>query len=656
MELTAYHNSRIKKYRFPQGAVKCGEGISLVIDLAGVDADRCNVLLRLWSCAGETMIKGERQKNVFLPSFIFHFTAPETPQLIWYYFIIELNGKKCFYGGRSGKGEVSLNIPKDYQITVYDASFETPAWFTEAVVYQIFPDRFCRGSADKKGFTALERAEMQRKSGLKTVLHKNWNEEVLFKPLPGEKDYSPCDYYGGDLKGIEEKLPYLEKLGVKAIYLNPVFEAHSNHRYNTADYLSVDPILGENEDLKRLAGSAEKHGMRLILDGVFSHTGDDSIYFNRYGRYPSLGAYQSKDSPYYEWYDFRHYPDDYLCWWGFESLPEVNENTPSYMEFISKILKFLSEQGITSWRLDVADELPEEFIRFLRIKIKQLDPDGLILGEVWEDASNKEFSRGLRKYVYGHELDGVMNYPFRDAVCDFFTEKTDAFRFNDILAGQRERYPDMFYRSCLNVLGSHDCQRILSVLSGAPEKDTLSRDEQSRYSESPSELALGKKRLRAASALQFSMPQPPCIYYGDEAGMTGLSDPFNRRPFPWGNEDKLLTAHYMKLSSVRNESRALKSGKAAFTALNNDLFAVYRCAETENCIEAFLTVVNRSENAKKFTVSKADFTEGPDADAVFFQGEFIDLFSGEKYFSENGRLSVKINGNSFIMLRTKRMN
>lgn len=657
MELNAYHNSRIKKYRFPPGAVRCGGKLRLVIDLTGQNLSCCDVFLRLWSDGRETLIKGERQKNVVLTSFIFHFTAPETPQLIWYYFIININGEKYFYGGRSGEGALYRNVPQDYQITVYDGCFKTPDWFKEATVYQIFPDRFCRGSADKHGFTALERAEKLKSSGEKIFLHKNWNEEVLFEPLPGEKDYSPCDYYGGDLKGIEEKLPYLKKLGVTAIYLNPIFEAHSNHRYNTADYMRVDHVLGENEDLKRLAASAEKFGMHLILDGVFSHTGADSVYFNRFGRYQSLGAYQSPDSPYYEWYDFRRFPDDYRCWWGFKSLPEVNENTPSYMDFIGKVLKFWSEFGVTSWRLDVADELPEEFIEFLRIKIKEHDPEGLILGEVWEDASNKEFYGGLRKYVYGSELDGVMNYPFRDAVCDFFTGKIDAYALNDILAGQRERYPEPFYRSCLNVLGSHDCQRILSVLSGAPGKNELSREKQSKYSETPAGLAKGRNRLEAASALQFSMPQPPCIYYGDEAGMTGLCDPFNRRSFPWEHGDNLLTQHYIKLSSIRKESRALKNGLTAFAALDKDLFGVYRCAETENGFEAVLTVVNRSEKIIRFTVSENDFTEGSDAYKVSLHGEFVDLFADRKYFcSENGELSARINENSFIILQQKRRN
>lgn len=650
MELFACHNSREKSYRDPLGAVACGTEIVLRLRLWGQDAERAWTKLRLWTEGHEQLIDGCPEWHDGRLYHSYRFTAPHEPQLLWYYFIIDANYERRFYGGRSGEGRPSGTQPQDYQITVYDPAFTTPEWFREAIVYQIFPDRFRRGRPDEQGQTALDRLDCHEKLGRRVLRHENWDEPVLHTPLPGEKYYAPCDYFGGDLEGIIEKLPYIASLGVSCIYLNPIFEAASNHRYNTADYTKVDPVLGTEKELERLVREAGALGIRVVADGVFSHTGDDSVYFNRYGRYPSVGAYSGPQSPYYEWYDFRHFPDKYRCWWGFETLPEVKEETPSYVAFIRSVLAQWAERGLTSWRLDVADELPDCFIEELRRAVKARDGEALLLGEVWDDASNKMWEKGLRKYVLGHELDSVMNYPFRDAVLDFMTGMIDAYALNDALGGQRERYPEPFYRACMNTLGSHDTERVLSVLSGAPKKDTLSRAQQAAFRTGEEDLALGKKRLMAASCLQYTMPQPPALFYGDEAGLTGLSDPFNRGTFPWGHEDRLLLEHYRRLGRIRRRSNALVFGETAFLPVNQDVFAIYRRFGNETA----LTVVNRSREQRSAEFTESDFTEGPDAGRVRFAPEYRCMLRGERFCTSGEKgLSIEMQPISCIMLAGK---
>ncbi len=632
MHIAAVHNSRLLFFRNPQGAVKCAETITLRIRIEGDAAANVRVRLRLWSDNTEKLIDGQCAGEDGERVFSFVFSAPSTPQLIWYYFIIDTRSERLWYGGVTGEGRLCANVPRDYQITVYDGGFSTPEWFRRGIIYQIFPDRFNRGAPDTQGRTSFERLEFHERLSRPVVRHKRWEELPLYLPLNAEADYNPCDYYGGDINGIIEKLDYLKTLGVSVIYLNPIFEAASNHRYNTGDYLSIDPALGDAEDARRLAAEAKKRGIHIMLDGVFSHTGDDSFYFNRYGNYPSIGAYQSKASPYGEWYEFKSFPNEYKCWWGFDTLPEVNENRRSYMDFIRNVLRYWAGLGFTSWRLDVADELPDEFIAFLRTELKSIDPDGVLLGEVWEDASNKTWEKGLRRYVYGYELDAVMNYPFAEALCGFLMGEFNAYALDELLSGQRERYPEPFYRACMNLTGSHDTYRILSRLCGAPPKDSLSRELQAAYQPGEKALELGKLRLKLVAIIQFAMPQPPCIYYGDEAGMTGLSDPFNRGTYPWGREDTDLLEHYMKLCSARTKSECLNAGGSILAALAPDVFAVLRVGFGASA----LAVINRSEAAVSFNISSSDFCQGPDAPYARLAQSYTDVLSAKAIRIPNG--------------------
>ncbi len=631
------HNSWLPAHRSPFGAVTCGAAIKLFIR---VPNPAVHARLRLWLEDGECILEGERQAE----GYGFSINAPENCGLFWYYFLLDADGETRSYGAHSGEGRLYAHTePPAWQITVYQADYETPEWFRKSICYQIFPDRFARGSASK---SAEVGAAYHRSMGRRIMLHENWNEEVSFRPLPGERFYDPCDFFGGDLYGVMEKLPYLKELGINCIYLNPVFESPSNHRYNTADYEKIDPLLGGGEAFAALMEEAQRQNIRIILDGVFSHTGDDSIYFNKYGRYPALGAYQSQDSPYASWYDFISFPENYHSWWGFKTLPELRENDEGYRSFIAGLLKRYAQLGVSGWRLDVADELPDAFIRFLRKELKAIDPEALLLGEVWEDASDKEAYGQRRAYVYGEELDSAMGYPFRDALVDFLLYRTDAAGFMQRLMQLWEHYPKPFYEAQLNLLGSHDTVRILTALSGAPSRDAMTREDQAVYAPDEESARRAKARLRMAFMVQMAMPGVPCIYYGDEAGMQGMADPFCRRTYPWGKEDSSILADCKKLAQARRESLALREGLCGMHSYGENVFALLRSHGKQSA----LLLLNRSESSQIVCVSKADFVDGPGAQRLFMASAYTDVLTGAKLTMAAGGIRMVLSPLSAALL------
>lgn len=453
-----------------------------------------------------------------------------------------------FSNGGSQEGFLSGNGEK-WQLTVYDKNFTTPDWLKGGIFYQIFPDRFFYSGEEK------ENVPEDR------IFRTDYNGEPYWRPDKNGKTLNN-DYFCGDLKGIEKKLPYLSSLGVSCIYLNPIFESHSNHRYDTADYEKIDPLLGTQKDFENLCKKAEDYGIKIILDGVFSHTGSDSRYFNKKNRYKSIGAYQSKESEFYKWYKFKEWPDDYESWWGIDILPEIIEETPEFIDYISGengiAEKWLS-CGASGWRLDVADELPDEFIDALRKCVKNKNKDALILGEVWEDASNKMSYNQRRRYLLGQQLDSVMNYPFADAVINF-VRYGNAELFNNTVTKITENYPKPVIDVLMNHIGTHDTQRALTALAG---ESCVYRDRQwqSGRNLSPEKRKEGIVLLKEAAVIQFTLPGVPCIYYGDEAGLEGYKDPFNRGCYPWGNEDKELTEYYSALGKIRRENITFAEGK-----------------------------------------------------------------------------------------------
>lgn len=479
------------------------------------------------------------------------FPAPSSLGLLFYAFSVTSDGYTLYYGNNrhhlGGVGEEYHSFPESrYQITVFEEGFKTPDWMKNAIVYQIFPDRFFRGKHTP--FHGIERA---------------WGEEPFYKNEQFGGKFLANDFFGGNFDGIEQKLPYLKDLGVTAIYLNPISKAFSNHRYDTGDYETPDPTLGTVEDFVSLSEKAEKLGIKIILDGVFSHTGADSRYFNRECTYDSVGAFQSKDSPYHSWYTFTEFPYKYDSWWGFDTLPNVNELDESFMSFIAKdndsVIKKWLRRGASGFRLDVADELPDEFISVLRSSLKEENPDALLIGEVWEDASNKVSYGKSRAFLWGNELDSVMNYVFRDALLGYLTGK-DAKYFSMRLHSLFENYPKESLYSAMNLISTHDVPRALTVLADTPDFRTLSREAQHDYVIPHYKAELAKRRMVLAIALQMTLPGAPTVYYGDEREMWGFADPFNRAPMNWNGGEGEILRQTKIFTALRNRTASLRTG------------------------------------------------------------------------------------------------
>lgn len=566
--MKARHVTSEPEYRSPFGAVQLGGTVSLSIDVWGDDVVFCT--LRVWTDAhGEELIEMHGSLRGDCLRFSANYRPAETG-VVWYSFDIEAkDGSVWRYGAKpgwtTGEGAFAYGDPPSFQITVYVPRAEQPRWYRDAVVYQIFPDRFARGEDWEERAKTLDRP--RRGPGHRLV---DWDKPVDYERTP-EGGIAVWDFYGGTLEGIREKLEYLEDLGVTAIYLNPIFEASSNHRYDTADYLAIDPLLGTEQDFSALCVDAEDRGISVILDGVFNHSGQDSRYFNSYGNYPDLGAYQSPDSPYRDWYFFNE-DGTYAGWWGNGDLPALNEDNPDYHELIcgrrGVVRKWL-RAGARGWRLDVADELSDEFIEDIKRALVTERPDGVLIGEVWEDASNKVSYGALREYFLGSELDATMHYPFRTAVLDFLLGKIHAQAACDAFWTIQEHYPKENLYAALNLIGSHDRARVLTVLGG------------------------DVNALKMAMFLQFALPGVPSIYYGDEAGMTGGTDPYNRGSFPWGKGNAPLTDFVRSLTAMYQETPLLRRGECEMVFFGENVLGCRRFDESGSV----LALVNRGEEA-----------------------------------------------------------
>lgn len=467
-----------------------------------------------------------------------------TEGLYFYHFVID--GKKY---GRDGMQSLTEG-GADFVQLVYEGEFRP---LHGGVIYQIMPDRFC-----KSGEACLPSGRIYQPDIFAVPQH-----------MPDANGRYNSEFFGGNLSGITSKLDYLAALGVTHIYLNPIFEAASNHRYDTGDYEKIDATLGTDGDFDRLIAEAKERGIGIILDGVFSHTGDDSRYFNRYGRYASLGAYQSTQSPYSDWYSFTDFPTKYKGWWGFESLPEVNETSCGYMEYMlgkDGIVPKWERRGIVGWRLDVADELPDEFLEALRRRSTLT-----LIGEVWENAAQK-FSYGHRRsYLRGNQLDGVTNYPFREAIIDFL-RKNDNTLLRKTVNELINDYPHECFLSVMNVLSTHDTVRIVTALS----TDAVPCDKAGMAVYEQSDIAQAAERVKIASLIQYMLPGVPCLYYGDEAGLFGHVDPFCRRFYPWGRENAELIQHYRELGKLRRQYASVFEGSAEELSPSSEVFVLRR--------------------------------------------------------------------------------
>ncbi|MFZ5754504.1 MAG: glycoside hydrolase family 13 protein, partial [Bacillota bacterium] len=476
-----------------------------------------------------------------------------------------------------------------------------------------------------------------------STIYTDWWEDIpVYNRDPETGKIISYDFFGGNLYGVLKKLPYLQELGVSVIYLNPIFESPSNHKYDTSDYKKIDPMFGDNELFQTLCREAKELGIAIILDGVFSHTGSDSIYFNKEGNYPEVGAYQSPESPYYSWYRFSCYPDLYECWWGIDTLPNVNEMEPSYQNFIiydeDSVLKYWMKLGAKGWRLDVVDELPDEFVKNFYRVLKETDPEAVLIGEVWEDASNKISYGKLREYLLGDELDSVMNYPFRNIFLDYLLGRRDARETHLALMQLYENYPRQHFYALMNLIGSHDVPRVLTLLGDAPPEQTISKEDQAKFRLSPDKRKLAVRRLKLLSLIQMTFPGVPCVYYGDEAGLEGYGDPLNRRTYPWGREDRELLVWYKKIIALRNRHDVLKTGEWIPLYAQGHVYAFLRRISQDRDVfgqkkkdNVAILIFNRHET-EEITLT-LDVSR-------WCRGKLVDVLGEREIFLEDGRLSV----------------
>ena len=596
------HNSRLSCYRSPFGAVRAGTTVTISVRIEEPPATPVALVLRTW-VDGE----GERLHPMVADDeglYTYELACPR-PANIWYSFHAAWHENTSeesdvFHAhlgapqGRTGGEGVMydyVEVPS-FQISVYEHRATRPSWYERGMVYQIFPDRYRR---DERWRERTEAALAQPRAGVQRRMIEDWWEPPVYeRNEDGSIKY--WDFYGGSLKGIEEDLPRLAELGITAIYLNPIFEAASNHRYDTADYLKIDPILGTEDDFRSLCAAAEEHGISIILDGVFNHTGDDSLYFNRFDNYPNKGAWNHPDSPWRDAYEFNE-DGTYKCWWGVENMPDLNQSSPLVRELLlgeDGVIRHWTRAGARGWRLDVADELEEDLITDIKRVLTEEKPDALLLGEVWEDASNKISYGKPRHYLQGAELDSAMNYPFRSMVIDFLMGNIDAAEAAEVIWSLAENYPPEALACCLNLLGSHDRPRIASVLGGGPDESKLPEEERGRWRLTPEAMGLAKARFWLATLMQMTFTGVPSIYYGDEYGLEGLSDPGNRRglPRPGDPHEYDMETIIKNAAGVRRELPELIDGTIEPFAPEADVLGYTRRSEAG----AATVLINRSRS------------------------------------------------------------
>lgn len=637
-----YHASRSLQYRTPFGAQPVDSTVVVRFDADSSvkDVTLCySYGLYDFNYHEEPMAAVSTENDTV--TYETRLMLPHEPGLVFYWFrFCEAYGETKYYVMESDTEDASGKIyheppriaanedkyPYAWQITVYAKDFKTPDYMKGSLIYQIFPDRFARD----KNFTVDRMMSCSDRE--ERVYHEDWNEEVDIKGKPST-GYLACDFFGGSLTGIKERLDYIKSLGIDIIYLNPIFEARSSHRYDTADYLHVDPMLGGNDAFETFKNACNEKGIKLILDGVFSHTGADSRYFNKFGRYEGTGAYKAYENgeanDFRSWYNFYRDDEgkiDYDSWWGFPDLPNVDENNLKYREFIfgeNGVVDTWCKRGASGLRLDVSDELPDSFIRQMRDTIKsKTNGEGMLVGEVWEDASNKCSYGSYRDFMLGRTHDSVMGYTFRTTMLEFLQGYISAKVFNSRMEGFRERYPAESYYCIMNLLSSHDVPRVYTMMS-KPE-DTGDKELQMQIKVSDEQKDICQALCRIGYAIQIAYVGAPCVYYGDEVLMEGYKDPFNRRTYPWDkvSEDGQKHLDYVRdISQLRVNNQVLRTGYYRTLYTSDDVIVFERYLENgKDYFEKDATgskrivlIVNRGEEpvgfelnaGKSITVSEA---------------------------------------------------
>jgi len=588
------HNNFDKKYKLPFGAVKQGTEIYLRID---VDKEYKQCFLRLWTTAQ----KEQRYKMNYVDGY-YEINFPiEEVGLNWYFFILEdFNDNLKFYGSdygyTAGTGIEYSSYPHKggFQITCYKKDFSIPSWFSGGIMYQIFPDRFARDYTHKFNTEKYK------------FIHDNWDEPVGHTNCGADN----FEYYGGNISGIINKIEYLKSLSINKIYINPIFKSKSNHRYDVSTYLEIDEMIGLIDDFKKLIELCHKDNIKVIIDVSWNHVGDDSIYFNKYKTFGEDGAYNNKNSNYRDWFYIKD-NNEYVGWWGIETLPVLNKYNQNLRKHIEKAVEFWTSLGIDGFRLDVIDELPDQFLEWFRVTVKNINKDIIIMGEVWDDATLKKDSNGaFRSFLYGNSQDSVMNYCLRNLVIDFLaygcSEKEtlhyniDGVNFYKRYMNILNNYPIESLHSMMNFLSTHDVNRILTVFSECPYSETLTKEEQGKFVLTSSQYDIGIKRLKIAWSFMLCSIGIPSIFYGDEIGMCGYNDPFNRNPMKWNlDKDNMDMLNWFKdINSLRVKHEVLNAGGTKFLYFDTDVIAFSRYNDSEELIY----IMNRSTEARDIII------------------------------------------------------
>ncbi len=500
--------------------------------------------------------------------------CPQKENGLFYYEFLFLRGMNTLFTDTCNYVDFSLkeHSAGRFLLLIYTSDYKTPEWFKGRTMYHIFVDRFCRGEG-----------EIGQRDDI--IMNEDWENGI---PQFAKKQGDPLPnnmFFGGNLWGVAEKLDYLKSLGVGVIYLSPIFTAYSNHKYDTGDYLSVDPMFGGDAAFENLIKKAKEKDIYIILDGVFNHTGDDSLYFDRYGRYGNVGAYSNPASPYRNWFRFKEYPNKYESWWGIDIMPRLNHTVESCRKFFTGkdgVAHKYIKMGIGGWRLDVADELSDEFLDEWRETVKKSsNGEGIIIGEVWENAAEKIAYSSRRRYFRGKQLDSVMNYPVRNGILSFLVDKDAAF-LADVLKSIYASYPKCACDSLMNLLGTHDTERILTLLGeGHNDLSCVSNTELSTRVLSEADRKRAVSMLMLASAIQYTVYGVPSLFYGDEAGIEGYHDPFCRKTYPWGRECDELVEHYRKLGRIREEHGVFADGDFTVDYAEGGVIAYTRANDDE---------------------------------------------------------------------------
>ncbi|WP_315075035.1 glycoside hydrolase family 13 protein [uncultured Clostridium sp.] len=599
------HDSQGIEFRKPFGAVEAGQKIKLSIN---IDKEVIAVLEMIQF--DDTKLSMEMQKE-YLNNGEFRYSAEIDTSgelgILEYYFIIMDGYDRLYYGNNyehlGGIGQIYTYNPIPYQITVYKKTY-TPDWYKEGIIYQILIDRFCNGNGNSSINSPKENS----------FIYGRWHDSPMYiKDNFGR--IVRWDFYGGNLKGIIQKLDYIKSLGVNIIQLSPIFKSPSCHKYDTSDYEIVDEMFGTNNEFKELCETAQNKGIKIILDIVLGYTSSDSKYFNKLGNYDEVGAYNSPNSKYYNWYSFLKYPYQYESWWGIDERPSIDSTQKGYIDYIiensSSIIEKWIKLGASGWKLNIIDELSDEFIGLIRKRMQGIGEDTVLIGDIWEDASNKISYSKRKKYLQGEEVHAATNYPLRESLINFVKGYIKSDKLKQKIMSLYENYPRESFYGNVNIAGTIDTERILTVLDENIEL------------------------LRLLAVIQFTLPGVPLICYGDEAGLKGGKEPDNRKSYPWEEENKELIKFYQKLTSIRNNENGLKKGDLNILDTENDVLAFERNYENEKII----ILVNISNEAKLF-------------EGINLNGEYMNLFDTDEKYKFTGRNSaITVFSRNFKILR-----